>query len=63
VALSETHARTLESRLRPGLFFVGEMLDADGRLGGFNFQWAWSSARVAAQALAASVAPAGGQSA
>ena len=35
----------------PGLFLVGEILDVDGRLGGFNFQWAWSSAWVAAQAV------------
>ena len=36
----------------PGLFLVGEILDVDGRIGGFNFQWAWSSARVAARRLA-----------
>ena len=36
----------------PGLFLVGEMLDVDGRIGGFNFQWAWSSAWVAAGGLA-----------
>ncbi len=52
VDLNEVHASTLESRLRAGLFFVGEILDVDGRLGGFNFQWAWSSARTAADALA-----------
>jgi hypothetical protein len=44
---------TMESRRCPGLFVVGEILDVDGRLGGFNFQWAWSSARVAARGLAA----------
>jgi predicted flavoprotein YhiN len=37
----------------PGLYLVGEILDVDGRLGGFNFQWAWASARVAGSALAA----------
>ena len=42
----------------PGLFLVGEILDVDGRLGGFNFQWAWSSAWVAAQALARALSPA-----
>jgi predicted flavoprotein YhiN len=42
----------MQSRLSPGLFFVGEILDVDGRLGGFNFQWAWSTARVAARAVA-----------
>ena len=41
-----------------GLFLVGEILDVDGRLGGFNFQWAWSSAWVAAQALARALSPA-----
>ena len=35
-----------------GLFLIGEILDVDGRIGGFNFQWAWSSAWVAAQAIA-----------
>jgi hypothetical protein len=37
----------------PGLTLVGEILDVDGRIGGFNFQWAWSTARVAGEALAA----------
>ena len=52
VALDEVDAATLASRRCPGLYFVGEILDVDGRIGGFNFQWAWSSARVAARALA-----------
>lgn len=52
VALSEVNPGTLESRLHPGLYFVGEVLDVDGRLGGFNFQWAWSSAHTVATALA-----------
>jgi predicted flavoprotein YhiN len=39
------------SRVCPGLALVGEILDVDGRLGGFNFQWAWSSAQTAARAL------------
>jgi predicted Rossmann fold flavoprotein len=51
VALSEVDRGTLESRCQPGVFFVGEVLDVDGRLGGFNFQWAWSSAWVAARSL------------
>ena len=42
----------MQSRRKPGLFLVGEMLDVDGRIGGFNFQWAWSSAWVAAGGLA-----------
>ena len=53
VPLAEIRPATMESRIVPGLFFVGEILDVDGRLGGFNFQWAWASARVAAEALAA----------
>lgn len=52
VDLSEVSSSTLESRKCPGLYFVGEVLDADGRLGGFNFQWAWSSGRVAGGASA-----------
>lgn len=52
VTLAEVSPRTMESRKCPGLYFVGEVLDVDGRIGGFNFQWGWSSARVAAEALA-----------
>lgn len=51
VALQEVHAATMESRVCPGLFLVGEVLDVDGRLGGFNFQWAWASAAAAARGL------------
>ncbi len=36
----------------PGLFFIGEAVDVTGWLGGYNFQWAWSSGRAAAQAIA-----------
>ena len=50
VPLQEVDPSTLESRRCPGLHLVGEILDVDGRIGGFNFQWAWSSARVAARA-------------
>jgi hypothetical protein len=53
VPLAEVHPASMESRLVPGLFLVGEILDVDGRLGGFNFQWAWASAKVAGDALAA----------
>ena len=53
VALDEIDPATMASKRCPGLFLVGEMLDVDGRIGGFNFQWAWSSARVAARALTA----------
>jgi predicted flavoprotein YhiN len=52
VPLEEVNPATMQSRLCPGLFLTGEILDVDGRLGGFNFQWAWSSAYVAAQAVA-----------
>jgi len=52
VATDEVSPKTMESRVAPGLYFAGEILDVDGRLGGFNFQWAWASARVAGRALA-----------
>jgi predicted Rossmann fold flavoprotein len=51
VALDEIDPSSMASRRCPGLYLVGEMLDVDGRLGGFNFQWAWSSAFVCAHAL------------
>jgi predicted Rossmann fold flavoprotein len=51
VELDEVEPATMASRRTPGLFLVGEMLDVDGRLGGFNFQWAWSSGWVAARGL------------
>jgi predicted Rossmann fold flavoprotein len=51
VPLDEIDPRTMESRKCPGLYLVGEILDVDGRIGGFNFQWAWSSAWVAAAAI------------
>jgi hypothetical protein len=54
VPLDEIDPATLESRVCANLFLVGEILDVDGRLGGFNFQWAWSSAFVAARAIARS---------
>lgn len=45
------NSRTMESRAIPGLFFIGEVVDVTGWLGGYNFQWAWSSAAAAARAL------------
>ncbi|WAH50750.1 NAD(P)/FAD-dependent oxidoreductase [Pseudescherichia vulneris] len=51
----DTHAlssRTMEARNVPGLYFIGEVMDVTGWLGGYNFQWAWSSAWACAQALA-----------
>jgi predicted Rossmann fold flavoprotein len=53
IALGEIDPVTMESRVCPGLFVVGEALDVDGRIGGFNFQWAWASAFVAAHGVAA----------
>ena len=52
VPLEEIDPARMESRCCTGLYLVGEMLDVDGRLGGFNFQWAWSSAWVAGRAIA-----------
>ena len=51
VDTNELSARTMESRKVPGLFFVGEVVDVTGHLGGFNFQWAWASGYCAGQAL------------
>jgi len=47
VSLEEIDPATMASRVCPGLYLAGELLDVDGRLGGFNFQWAWSSGYVA----------------
>jgi predicted Rossmann fold flavoprotein len=52
VALDQVNPSTLESRIVPGLFLCGEILDVEGRLGGFNFQFAWSSGTVAGRAAA-----------
>jgi predicted Rossmann fold flavoprotein len=45
----EVSSQTMESLKSPGLYFIGEVLDVNGHLGGFNFQWAWASAHAAAQ--------------
>ncbi|MEO8216827.1 MAG: NAD(P)/FAD-dependent oxidoreductase [Acidobacteriota bacterium] len=58
VPLSEIKASTMESRLCPGLFLCGEILDADGRIGGYNFQWAWATGRLAGRSVAESLATA-----
>jgi predicted Rossmann fold flavoprotein len=47
VALDEIDPRTMESRLHPGLFLCGEILDAFGPIGGYNFAWAWATGRAA----------------
>jgi hypothetical protein len=53
VPLTEINANTMGSTLAPGLFLAGEILDVDGWLGGYNFQWAWSSGTVAGKGAAA----------
>ncbi len=47
VPLPEIDFRTMESRKTPGLYLIGEILDCDGRIGGFNFQWAWATGYLA----------------
>ncbi|MCE6003208.1 NAD(P)/FAD-dependent oxidoreductase [Acinetobacter junii] len=49
VDTSEVSSKTMESKKQKGLYFIGEVLDVTGHLGGYNFQWAWSSAQAAAQ--------------
>ena len=51
VETRELSSQTLESRRVPGLYFIGEVVDVTGWLGGFNFQWAWSSAHAAGEAV------------
>ena len=51
VDTDELSAKTMETRKVPGLFFVGEVVDVTGHLGGFNFQWAWASGAAAGRAL------------
>jgi predicted Rossmann fold flavoprotein len=51
VDTDELSARTMESRKVPGLFFIGEVVDVTGQLGGFNFQWAWASGACAGRAV------------
>ena len=55
VPLEEISFRTMESKLVPGLYLIGEILDCDGRIGGFNFQWAWATGFLAGRAVSASV--------
>ena len=56
IKLSEIEPKTLESRVVPGLYFAGEIIDVDGITGGFNFQHAWSSGYIAAQHIILPVA-------
>jgi predicted Rossmann fold flavoprotein len=51
VDTDDLSSKTMEARAQPGLFFIGEVVDVTGHLGGFNFQWAWASGHAAAQAV------------
>ncbi len=51
VPLTEINLKTMASRLCPGLYLCGEICDVDGRIGGYNFQWAWASGFVAGSAI------------
>ncbi|MFO0698448.1 MAG: NAD(P)/FAD-dependent oxidoreductase [Nitrospira sp.] len=55
VPLEEINYRTMESKLVPGLYLLGEMLDCDGRIGGFNFQWAWATGWLAGESVVRSL--------
>lgn len=57
VPLSEVELATMQSRASPGLHLCGEILDVDGRIGGYNYQWAWCSSRLAGIAAANAFAP------
>jgi predicted Rossmann fold flavoprotein len=50
IPLDEVDFRTMESKILRGLYLIGEMLDCDGRIGGFNFQWAWATGYLAGRA-------------
>ncbi len=52
VPLSEVEVKTMRSRVRDGLYLCGEILDVDGKIGGYNFQWAWASGRLAGMSAA-----------
>jgi predicted Rossmann fold flavoprotein len=55
VPLSEVETMTMRSRVCDGLYLAGELLDVDGRIGGYNFQWAWCTGRLAGLAAARSL--------
>jgi len=63
VPLAEVRLASMESRCCPGLHFAGEVLDVDGRIGGFNFQWAWASGFVAGTSALAALAADGDRAA
>lgn len=56
IPLAELNLDTMESRACPGLYLCGEICDVDGRIGGFNFQWAWASGHIAGSAAAGAIA-------
>ena len=49
VSTAALSSKTMEANAAPGLYFIGEVVDVTGWLGGYNFQWAWSSGYVAGQ--------------
>ncbi|MEA1990083.1 MAG: NAD(P)/FAD-dependent oxidoreductase, partial [Pseudomonadota bacterium] len=51
VDTDEVSSKTFEAKKQPGLYFIGEVLDVTGQLGGYNFQWAWASAVACGLAL------------
>jgi predicted flavoprotein YhiN len=55
IQLNEVDVNSMQSRLVPGLYFAGEVMDVDGITGGFNFQHAWTSGWIAAQHIAQQV--------
>ena len=52
VRLNEVNFKTMESKVTPGIYFAGELLDIDGITGGFNFQAAWTTGWIAGNAMA-----------
>ena len=51
ISTGELSSQTMESKKVPGLYFIGEIVDVTGWLGGYNFQWAWASAFAAGQSV------------
>jgi len=49
VDTNDLSSKTMQAKNQPGLYFIGEVVDVTGHLGGYNFQWAWSSGYVAGQ--------------
>lgn len=61
IPISEINQKTMESKIMPGLYFCGEIIDVDGKCGGYNLQWAWSSGFVAGKHSAAKCESDGGK--